>query len=138
MVKYSFSYALTLVDDFHDALHLLQDDPTGAQIVVETDIKDCEPGSAFSELNIYFLIQKSEWKKDTEEYKETPYYTLSICYVDADESVIKPLLQYEGNYSLEDLKNIVCEIADNHYITCIYPDSRFALRTSRALYRASK
>lgn len=94
-VSYGFSEALNLADDFRDALHLLQDNPTSAQIVVETDIKDNYNRESWYDGCIYFLIQKCNYKYD--DYKETPYYTLSLSYVEADESVIKPLLGYEGS-----------------------------------------
>lgn len=120
-VSYGFSEALNLADDFRDALADLQADPTGSQIVVETNIKDNNNRGSWYDGCIYFLIQKCNYKYN--DYKETPYYTLSLSYVEADESVIKPLLEYEDKYSLDDLKNIVREIIDNIQITRIYPDS---------------
>ena len=125
-VSYGFSEALNLADDFRDALQDLQDDPTHTQIVVETDIKDSKPGlrESWSDGNVYFLIQKSRWVQEAGEYMETVYYTLSVCYTDADEKEIEQLLGYEEDtYMLTDLKALVREIIDNHYITRIYPDS---------------
>lgn len=125
-VSYGFSEALNLADDFRDALQDLQDDPTHTQIVVETDIKDSKPGlrESWSDGNVYFLIQKSRWVQEAGEYMETVYYTLSVCYTNADEKEIEQLLGYEEDaYMLTDLKAIVREIIDNHYITRIYPDS---------------
>lgn len=120
-VSYGFSEALNLADDFKSALQDLQNDPTGSQIVIETNIKDnYNPGSWYDGC-LYFLIQKCNYKYN--DYRETPDYTLSLSYVEANEKVIAPLLGYEGSYSLDDLKNIVREIIDNIQITRIYPDS---------------
>ena len=120
-VSYGFSEALNLADDFKSALQDLQNDPTGSQIVIETDIKDNNNRGSWYDGCLYFLIQKCNYKYN--DYRETFDYTLSLSYVEANENVIKPLLEYEGNYSLDDLKNIVREIIDNIQITRIYPDS---------------
>ena len=37
-VSYGFSEALNLADDYRDCLAALKDDPTGSQIIIETNI----------------------------------------------------------------------------------------------------
>ena len=132
-VSYGFSEALNLADDYRDCLAALKDDPTGSQIIIETNINGNIKGVKFGTDNVYFMVCKSKYidkpHKSSDEYVsgdfvETDYYTVSAGFTDVDDDTRDDITKFDDmQLSEDDLLGVVREIIDEHQVTTIYMDS---------------
>ena len=123
---------MNLADDYRDCLKALQDDPTGSQIIIETNINGNIKGEDYGTDNVYFMVRKSEDvfrpSKNDEfvpiEFRETDYYTVSAGFTDVDDDTRDDITKFDNmQLSEDDLLDVVREIIDEHQVTTIYMDS---------------
>lgn len=132
-VSYGFSEALNLADDYRDCLAALKGDPTGSQIIIETNINGNIEGKDYGTDNVYFMVCKSKYidkpYKSSDEYVsgdfvETDYYTVSAGFTDVDDDTRDNITKFDDmQLSEDDLLGVVREIIDEHQVTDIYMDS---------------
>lgn len=132
-ISYGFSEALNLADDYRECLKALQDDPTGSQIIIETNINGNIEGKDYGTDNVYFMVCKSKYidkpHKSSDEYVsgdfvETDYYTVSAGFTDVDDDTRDDITKFaDMQLSENDLLDVVREIIDEHQVTTIYMDS---------------
>lgn len=132
-VSYGFSEALNLADDYRDCLAALKDDPTGSQIIIETNINGNIKGVEYGTDNVYFMVRKSKYidkpHKSSDEYVsgdfvETDYYTVSAGFTDVDDDTRDDITKFDDmQLSENDLLGVVREIIDEHQVMDIYMDS---------------
>ncbi len=123
-VSYGFSEALNLADDYRDCLAALKDDPTGSQIIIETNINGNIEGKDYGTDNVYFMVCKSSDEYVSGDFVETDYYTVSAGFTDVDDDTRDNITKFDDmQLSENDLLGVVREIIDEHQVTDIYMDS---------------
>lgn len=124
---------MNLADDYRDCLAALKDDPTGSQIIIETNINGNIEGKDYGTDNVYFMVRKSKYidkpHKSSDEYVsgdfvETYYYMVSAGFTDVDDDTRDDITKFNDmQLSENDLLGVVREIIDEHQVMDIYMDS---------------